>query len=129
MALLLRNPATQLPAVASLTFGFEVQWQTQLTQLTVSHPQKNLCLGAVAQAASAHRTNRNPKPNPHSKKPMKTRKNPFRTLTAASLLATILASAPALQAATFTWTGAGANTSWAPASGNWNPSPAVFDAL
>jgi autotransporter-associated beta strand protein len=111
---------------------------TQLTQLTVSHrfspfltvshPQKNLCLGAVAQAASAHRTNRNSKPNPHSKKPMKTRKNPFRTLTAASLLATVLASAPALQAATFTWTGAGANTSWAPASGNWNPSPAVFDA-
>ena len=55
---------------------------------------------------------------------MKTRKNPFRTLTAASLLATVLASAPALQAATFTWTGADPLTgSWAPTSTNWETTP------
>lgn len=56
--------------------------------------------------------------------PMKTKKNLFRRSTAAALLSVILASSPAIQAATFTWTGADAVTgSWAPTSINWDVTP------
>ena len=57
--------------------------------------------------------------------PMKTKKNLFRRSTAAALLSVVLASSPAIQAATFTWTGA-VSDSWVPNTGNWDPNPAAF---
>ena len=46
----------------------------------------------------------------------------------AVLVAAFVAHALPLNAATYNWTGGGTNGSWAPASGNWNPDPAVFGA-
>lgn len=46
----------------------------------------------------------------------------------AILVLAFVANASPLNAATYNWTGGGTNGSWAPASGNWNPDPAVFGA-
>lgn len=56
---------------------------------------------------------------------MKTKKNLFHPSTAAALLSVVLVTSTALQAATFTWTGA-VSDSWVPNTGNWDPNPAVF---
>lgn len=58
---------------------------------------------------------------------MKTKTNLFRPFSAFAVASAILAAPSALHAASFSWNGS-VSASWAPASGNWTPSPAVFDA-